>query len=160
MSVRGVHTWEGTATARWPWGVVVVAIVAATILGIAGLTVIGLIVLVASIPAMAFTKIVVHTGHEGLRIDYGPFGRPRQLIPIERIERAEVVDIVPLRSGGWGYRGALRLFGRASVNLRRGPGIALHLRDGKRFQVTVDEPAPGVSVLEHEIGLLPPPRAD
>lgn len=155
MSIRGVHTWEGTASARWPWVVMIVSIVAATIVGIVGQPVIALIVLLASIPAMAFTKIVVTTGPDGLGIDYGPFGWPSQQLDIARIQSAEVLDVNPLKWGGWGYRGSIRFFGRAAVNLRSGPGMILRLTNGKQFVVTVDEPALGVNVLNQSILMQP-----
>jgi hypothetical protein len=37
--------------------------------------------------------------------------------------------------------------GRSAVVVRRGPGLVLDLRDGPRFAVTVDEPAPAAGLI-------------
>jgi len=41
-----------------------------------------------------------------------------------------------MRWGGWGYRWAGR--GRTGVIVRRGPGMLIRLRDGRRLAVTLD----------------------
>jgi hypothetical protein len=56
------------------------------------------------------------------------------------IETAEVVDVRPVRWGGWGYRGSRLLFGRAALVIRGGPGLRVVTKKGKAFTVTVDDP--------------------
>jgi hypothetical protein len=48
-------------------------------------------------------------------------------------------EVDPRRYGGWGYRGSLRLYRRAALNLRKGAGLRLELHDGRVFVVTVDD---------------------
>jgi uncharacterized membrane protein len=96
--------------------------------------------------ALTWLSIVRVTASErGVRIAFGPFGVPSKHMPLDRIERAEATEIEPLRWGGWGYRWAGP--GRSAVVVRRGPGLVLDLRDGRRFAVTVDEPEPAAGLL-------------
>jgi hypothetical protein len=60
-------------------------------------------------------------------------------VALRDVVQAEAIDIRPLEWGGWGYRGSLRLMGRAAVVLRAGPGVRLELRGGRVLAVTVDD---------------------
>ncbi|MCB0881784.1 MAG: hypothetical protein KDC33_06150, partial [Thermoleophilia bacterium] len=105
---------------------------------------------VAGVALVELGVIRVRVDDRGLVVRYGPLGFPSTRIRLGRIASAEVTDVSPLRNGGWGYRGSLRLIGRAAVVLRRGPGIAATLRDGGRFVVTVDDAATGAALLDAE----------
>ncbi len=74
-----------------------------------------------------------------LEVVYGG-GIVRQIMPVSTIDRVDVVDVSPWRWGGIGYRGSLRLLGRAALVTRAGPGLRVTLTSGRRFSVTVDEP--------------------
>jgi len=76
-------------------------------------------------------------GAKGVRVS-GPFGLPYMTLPLDRIVRAEALDVHPMSWGGWGYRGSLRFMHRAAWIVRSGPGIRLDLRDDRTFVVTVD----------------------
>lgn len=80
---------------------------------------------------------------EGRRLDvlYGPNGVVRQTFEAAEIMGATVVQAPLWRMGGLGYRGSLRLFKRAALITRRGEALAVDLTRGRRFIVTVDEPA-------------------
>ena len=80
---------------------------------------------------------------EGRRLDvlYGPNGVVRQTFEVGEILGASVVQAPLWRMGGLGYRGSLRLFKRAALITRRGDALAVDLTRGRRFIVTVDEPA-------------------
>jgi hypothetical protein len=67
-------------------------------------------------------------------------------IDLGRIAQATTTDVVPMQWGGWGYRGSLRLFGKAAIILRGGEGLRLDLVDGKKLLVALDgaEQAAGV----------------
>ncbi len=84
---------------------------------------------------------------QGLRIEYGPLRWPVQRIPLDEIQQAAVVDIKPGEWGGWGYRGMLRVFGKAAVVLRGGPGIVLELTGKRRLAVTVDDAGEGAGLV-------------
>ena len=53
-----------------------------------------------------------------------------------------------MQTGGWGYRGSLRLFKRAALVTRRGEALELTLTRKRRFIVTVDDPAVFVAALD------------
>jgi len=163
VSIRGIHTWEGTCTARWPYvifyieiAVLVALMIAAIVTGIGSLFISALAVGVSSLAILLFTKITVQAGPDGLTILYGPLNWPRQNFQLDDIEHATVIDdLNPWKWGGWGYRGTLRIFRRAAVNLRRGPAIRLDLTRKRVFVVTVDQPALGVNVLNQAIEMRP-----
>ncbi len=95
--------------------------------------------------AMAGLGLVTHTyslavGVDGVVIRWGAWGLPTQRISLERIAAARVIEVRPTEWGGWGYRGSLRLFGKAAIVMRRGPGVRLDLRDGTVFAANVRDP--------------------
>lgn len=49
------------------------------------------------------------------------------------VELALPVDLRPLHWGGWGFR---LVSGRSGIILRSGPGIELHLRSGRAFDLS------------------------
>jgi hypothetical protein len=93
----------------------------------------------------AFSTVRVTVSSAGVRIAFGPLGAPAKRIPLDQVAQAEATLIEPLAWGGWGYRWAGR--GRTAVVLRRGPGLVLELRDGRRFAVTVDSPEQAAGLL-------------
>lgn len=111
----GVPAWMG---AGWAWALL------SPLMLVLGLTLMG---------------YSVTAGSEGLVVRWGLFGWPRQAIALDRIDSAHPVEIKPLEWGGWGYRGSLRLFGKAAAVLRRGPGLRLDLRDGTQFALTLGD---------------------
>ena len=108
---------------------------------------VGAAVLVVGLLVSLLASIVVRADHRGATVVYGPLHIVRQRIPLERIASARAIDVAPLRWGGWGYRGSLRILRRAAVVLRRGPGLRLDLADGSVFVVTVDDPDGAAAVL-------------
>lgn len=82
---------------------------------------------------------------DGLRgpslvVAYGPGGFVRQVFGPQQIVSATEHDVSFAQSGGWGYRGSLRLLRRASLVTRRGDALQLDLVGGRRFIITVDAP--------------------
>ncbi len=75
-------------------------------------------------------------------VAFGPWGWPRRVIPLARIRTASAIVVEPTQWGGWGYRWIPWANASAAV-IRRGPGIALVLTDGRRFAVTVDDAVAG-----------------
>ena len=73
-------------------------------------------------------------------------GRPRVHVPLDEVERAEVIEIDPLREfGGWGLRTGVD--GRTGIVLRKGPAIEVHRTGGRVVVVTVEDAATGVALL-------------
>lgn len=73
-------------------------------------------------------------------------GFPRMIIPLNEVERADVVDISPLRDfGGWGYR--VGRGGRIGIVLRSGEAVEVERSGGRVVAVTVDDASTGASLL-------------
>ena len=49
-----------------------------------------------------------------------------------------MTDVSPMRWGGWGYRGSIKMFGRGAVIQRAGPGIQIDLTEALRRSGEVD----------------------
>lgn len=116
---------------------------------------IGLVLVVAGLVLLGFSSLSVVLDDEALNLAYGPFGWPRQRFDRSSIVSASAVQVQPMRWGGWGYRGSLRLFGRAAVILRAGPGLRILLDNDREFVVTVDDPETPAAALNHESPLPP-----
>jgi len=85
-----------------------------------------------------FARVRVTISEHELSIRYGYIGWLCQRVPLERVASARAFELRPLEYGGWGYRGSLRLFGRASCVVRGGPALELTMERGRRFSVTLD----------------------
>jgi hypothetical protein len=95
--------------------------------------------------------VTVRVDDAGVAVSWGPARWPRVRVALDEIAGAEADRIEPLRWGGWGYRLTTR--GRAAV-ARRGPGIVLTLRDGRRFAATVDRPEAAVDLVNALVARL------
>lgn len=139
--------WFAQVSSAWP-----IAIGGAIgVAGVVSLLVVGVLVgvaliVVGTVVAM-FATVRVTADRHGLTVRYGPFGWPRTTIELDRIARAETIDVRPVEHGGWGYRGSIKVFGRAAVVVRAGEGIQLDLTDGTQFVVTVDDAETGAGAL-------------
>ena len=87
-------------------------------------------------------------GPNGFTIRWGSFGWPRCSYPLDRIERAEVIDL-PWWRVSWGFWWTPR---RTSCTVRSGPTVRLSLTNGRIVTVTVPEPAAAVAAL-HAAGV-------
>lgn len=102
----------------------------------------------ATIALEFFSRIRVTIDHRGVQIRYGHVGLWTRRIPLARIVAVNAVDVDPLAHGGWGYRGSLLLFGKASIVVRAGPALELDLTRGQRLYVTVDDASTGARLLK------------
>ena len=131
-------TW--TARAAWAVPAAVVVLVAGVALAVGtGLVVLAVIAVLIAVVFVHFRRITVTVDESDLRV---AFALPlfRVTVPLAEIERLEhVPDLRPVRYGGWGYRGSLRLFKKAAVILRRGDGVIFALTGDRRFIITIDE---------------------
>ena len=144
-------TWWQRLRAPWSLLILLLAIeplVLGVLLDSLALSV-GSAVLVAV--AVGVSSIRVSADHRGLIVRWGPLGWPTTTVPLHDIARATAIDVSPIEWGGWGYRGSLRLFGRAAIVLRAGPGLRLDLRSGKVMTVTVDDPETAAGLLNQLI---------
>lgn len=109
---------------------------------------VALALLVGSAIAAPFRRITVLIRQKRLTVEFaGPYWRPL-VLPLDRIETVSVVDVRPMRHGGWGYRGSLRLFKRLAVVLRSGPGIRIELVGGGWLVITVDDAESACAALQ------------
>jgi hypothetical protein len=104
-----------------------------------------------------FAKVHVDIDQREVRIRYGYIGWLTQRVALSRIITAHAFKLRPLEHGGWGYRGSVRLFGRAAVIVRGGPALALDLADGKRLSVTVDGADTAAQVINGIVSRRSPP---
>jgi Protein of unknown function (DUF1648) len=149
--------WTGTSRPRPIMWIVTGALVVATIAvglitGRWGVTVIATI---GSVVSLVMTGNRVTVGPSGLRASMGAFGLPRVNVPIDKIVQASALDVRPMKWGGWGYRGSLKVMKRAAMVVRAGDGIRLDLVGGLVLVVTVDDAATGAAVLQTAIASRP-----
>jgi hypothetical protein len=65
-------------------------------------------------------------------------GRPRIVVPLDEVVRAEVVEVSPVAEfGGWGYR--VGRAGRVGIVLRSGQALQVERTGGRSLVVTVDD---------------------
>lgn len=150
LAPRDRVAWTGRAASRvlevlavafWAVGV---ASVALTVIGpwrppsalTAGALILGCVILLG--------RIRVTADHRGLRVAFGPLGRPVQRVALERITSATVEDLRPMDVGGWGYRG---LPGNAAIMLRGGPCLVVRYDDDRRRLVVSVDGAEGAAAV-------------
>ena len=101
-----------------------------------------------------FRRITITVDDTHLRTAFAWPGFIRVRIPLAEIERLEYVpDLRPVRYGGWGYRGSLRVLKKAAVVLRRGPGVIFALTGNRRYIVTVDDAESLARTVHERIGV-------
>ncbi len=144
--------WTGSASNGWLLALGGALLVQAAVLQTAvpqlrALTVL-LPALVAAAIALEFvSRIRVTIDRRGVQVRYGHLGLWTKQLPLGRIVAVQAVDVDPLAHSGWGYRGSLLLFGRASLVVRAGPALKLDLTRGQRLFITVDDAATGARLL-------------
>ena len=119
--------------------------VAALVTSIAGLPItvaVALGVVAVAMSTLGTARLVVD--RTGLTLTLGILGWPRKRIAVGEITRASVTTVRPVEWGGWGYRVTT---GRSALVLRAGPGLVVDLVDGRRFAVTLDDPATPAGLL-------------
>lgn len=143
---RPNRTWVGTARSRvMAVGGAFGVLVGAFFFTVA-LPLVALPFVVVALALSSFSTIAVTINASGLLIAYGPWGFPKQHIPLSDIDAAQSIDVRPMRWGGWGYRWVP--WKRASaVVLRAGPGVKLDRANGRTFVVTVDDAQRAAAVL-------------
>jgi len=138
--------WVGAGHARWPLmtagalGLAAIVAAVVTALWVAAVcALVGLAVLLVG-------EVHVTAGVQGVQVS-SPVGWPRVTLPLDQIEAARAIVLRPTDWGGWGYRGSLRLAGRAAWVVRRGEALELRLTDSRAFAVTVDGAADAAAVV-------------
>ncbi|WP_327087361.1 hypothetical protein [Streptomyces viridochromogenes] len=97
----------------------------------------------ASVLVLGCASVQARVGEDGLRVSFGPFGRPARHWALRDIESARVERRTPGQVGGWGYR--LSGLG-TTVMLRSGECLVVRAK-GKEFAVSVDDAERGAALL-------------
>jgi hypothetical protein len=151
--------WAGHAHAGWT------LVVAATLMAVGGLmiptvsVVAGVVMILSGLLMVWFSSTHVVVGRNGVRVR-GALAWPTFSIPLARIESAESTLVEPMQWGGWGYRGSLRLSGRAALIVRGGEALRLKLRNTRKgvnvvFTVTVEDSDAAAAVVNGLIRSAP-----
>ncbi|NAZ16645.1 DUF3093 family protein [Glutamicibacter soli] len=94
------------------------------------------IILVVTPLVLGLAKIRVTVKDDKLRVSSAIFGFSLRTIKVEDIESVSSEEILPMEWGGWGWR----IFpGGSAVVLKRSQGLAVELKDKKRFAVTIGD---------------------
>ena len=107
--------------------------------------VVALVGIVVGLSGWLFSSLVVRVTEDTLTVAYGPYGLPRRVIALAEVAEVSAIMVDPIHWGGWGYRWIPWAHASAAV-IRKGPGIALELKDGRRFTVTVDDAVNGAKL--------------
>ncbi|GGO73226.1 DUF1648 domain-containing protein [Nonomuraea cavernae] len=141
--------WVSRLTNPWLLAVTTVAaagLVVVAVLDVAGASVgpvlppLGVVLLVG----LLTTSLTCRVTADGLRIGFGPFGRPARRIQLSKIDKAWSDTRYPSQVGGWGIRG---LPGAATIMLRGGECLIIRYRSGGELAVSVDDAARGAALL-------------
>ncbi len=124
-----------------------VVVVVSTVAGDAGAVLAAVTLFPVGLVLLAGSSVDVSVSEQGFVARCGLLSWPRVRFDLASIAVAESSTLYMGEWGGWGYRGSLRLMGRAAWVMRTGPGIVLHLEDGTRFAVSVDEADEATAVL-------------
>ena len=101
-------------------------------------------VVATAVACAGFARVRVQVDEHDVRIAFGPWAFPRMRVPITRVREARAVELRPV---SWGYRGSLRVGGRAAIIVRRGEAVELRLDGGEILSITVDDAATGAGLV-------------
>lgn len=102
-------------------------------------------VLIAGV-GVVFSQVEAQVTNDGMRVRLG--GIPIRTFPLDRISSARAISVEPDAYGGSGWRTTP---GQSALILRGGEAMAITLRDGSQFVITVDDAETGAALLN---GLL------
>ncbi|GII01913.1 hypothetical protein [Planobispora takensis] len=147
--------WVSRVSNPWLIGLTTTALLAAMV--ITGLAVLGVleataawIALAVSIPiglmGVATATVQTRVDAEGLRVGFGPWGRPARRTPADAIESAWAERRSPAEVGGWGIR-VVPGSGRTTLMLRGGDVLVIRRTGGGEFAVSADDAERGAALL-------------
>jgi len=100
---------------------------------------------VVAVSGWVLSSLEARLTEDELTLAFGPVGWPRRVVDLTQVVDVSAVLVEPAEWGGRGYRWIPRAK-TSGVVLRKGPGIALEFRDGRRFVVTVDDAVAGAQL--------------
>ncbi|GAA3445594.1 DUF1648 domain-containing protein [Planomonospora venezuelensis] len=147
--------WVSRVSNPWLAGLTTVSLLsAAVVCGFAAMGMVGAsaawMSLAVAVPltllGLATATVQVRTDAEGLRVGFGPWGRPARRTPIGAIESAWAERLTPAEVGGWGVRG-IPGTGRTTLMLRGGDHLVVRRTGGGEFAVSADDAERGAALL-------------
>ncbi len=142
-----IASWSHEVRVWWPWLLVVAALAGAAVAGVLGYWVPAALLVCLSFVGITTSGLRVSVDARGLITSWGPLGWPQLHVPLSELASARAELIRPRDWGGWGYRGSLRMFGKAASVLRGGDGIVVQRTDGSVYAVTIDDAHTGAALL-------------
>lgn len=140
--------WAGEARSKhvWPLWLAMAAIVGLGVwLNVASGQWWPLVVLILGAMPLSTLRWRVRIDHRGLTVA-GEAGWPRERIPANEVDRADVVQVAPFQEfGGWGLR--IAGDGRTGVITRAGEAMQVQRSGDRVFVVTVDGAAEAAALL-------------
>lgn len=139
-------TWTGRVRNAWLQVSAAVAAAIGVWLWVVASAWVGAVVLLtgALLWGLSGWTVTTSPGHLDVRFPV-PFVRLR-FGPDEVVD-ASAVEVRPADWGGWGYRGSLRLLGRAALVHRAGEGLQVTLTDNRVLAITIDDAPLAAAVL-------------
>ncbi|MGC2241792.1 MAG: DUF1648 domain-containing protein [Acidimicrobiia bacterium] len=131
-------SWVGRVSVRWPLFLLGGGALLTLAVPVVGPWLGGLMVL----SALALMNVEANVNNDGLTVRLG--GIPVRRIALGGVSSARSIDLEPAAWGGWGWRANS---GATALVLRRGEALEVTLNGGRRFAVTVDDPATGAALL-------------
>jgi hypothetical protein len=132
-------SWVGRARVRWV-ALVLFALAVLLLFLRPGLP-LWVFVLIAGV-GVVFSQVEAQVTNDGMRIRLG--GIPVRTFPLDHISSARAIAVDPAAYGGTGWK---KVPGQSALILRAGEAMAITLRDGSQFVVTVDDPERGAALL-------------
>lgn len=153
MNARPHTIYTGRST-NWPAIILTTALIAPlVVMGVAGegswtalglLIPMGVAIATAAVNVLTASSVRATAGPKGVIVNFGVFGWPRFRYPIERIERAESIDI-PSTLWAWGIYWSPRR--GLMLTLRSGPALRLILTNGRKVTISTPHPEAAVAAI-------------
>ncbi len=115
----------------------------------------GLVLVIAFLAVMTFTKLTVEVREDGFFIRYGYWIYPTQKIDWQIVASVRTLHVEPTLWGGWGYRWVPWKKATAAV-MRRGPGLRFDFANGKIFVITIDDAETALAAIRSVLDRMPP----
>jgi len=140
--------WAGSCRSRWATPVAIALLALGVAVALTSATWSASILVLSSAVVMLFRRIAVTIDRRELVVRFSaPWSWPMR-IARKDIASVSVETVNPLRWGGYGYRGGMRLFKKAAIVLRKGEALRLTLKNGRTLLVTVDDAEGAVAVFD------------
>lgn len=153
--------WLGLSRSSWgTWAILSAIVFLFFILGVLGflgkmefgiMLIFMLLALVAIAATAALADVKVLIDSKGIHIRCGAFSYPKRTIAWSEVKSIKAIKVEPAKIGAVGFRWYSLKDGTAIV-MRKGPGLEIKEKNGRRYVVTVDEATKGASFAQQFVG--------